>query len=144
MGYEVHIVRRSDWNNLEETSNISIGEWLECVANDREMELTNGYESKIPGATTTFHEIPGFSIWIAHPDLNDGNKPWFNYGLGSISTKYPDELTIKKMIQMAEVLNARVQGDHEEFYDATYFEQLLQTNKNEIAYPFNKPWWKFW
>ena len=49
MGYELHIVRRNDWDDYEENSNISLDEWLAYVQLDNELELTNGYQIKIPG-----------------------------------------------------------------------------------------------
>ena len=52
MGYELHIVRRLDWEDDEEYSNISLEEWLSYVQSDEELELTNGYKINVPGKVT--------------------------------------------------------------------------------------------
>ncbi|GAB2665112.1 hypothetical protein GCM10027036_18330 [Flavihumibacter cheonanensis] len=145
MGYNLHIVRRNDWDDFEEESNISLEEWLTYVRSDDELDLTNGYEVKIPGTENSFQNVPGFCNWTGHTTKATDNIPWFDYGNGMISTKYPDDETIKKMIAIAEKLNAKVQGDDDEFYDINYF--LNRSNKftsdatNRID---KKSWWKFW
>ena len=96
MGYELHIVRRSDWDDYEEDSNISFEEWLAYVQSDNELDLTNGYLMNIPGIETSFYDVPGFCEWTGHPTKVSDDKPWFDYRGGSISTKYPDDETIKK------------------------------------------------
>jgi hypothetical protein len=146
MGYELHIARKSDWDT-DEDSNISLDEWLSYVHKDEELKLTNGFQMNIPNVDTSWKERPGFCEWTAHPKANDGILPWFDYWRGSISTKYPDDFTIRKMLEIAQSLNARVQGDDDEFYDQRYFlergghEEPTNTIdlKNE-----KKPWWKIW
>ncbi len=44
MGYELHIVRQTDYEDGEEESNISLEEWVAYVATDKELKLTNGYK----------------------------------------------------------------------------------------------------
>jgi hypothetical protein len=60
MGYEFHIVRRKDWEDFEEDSNISLEEWLAYVQSDNELELTNGYKLEVPGFENSFQSVPGF------------------------------------------------------------------------------------
>lgn len=145
MGYDLHIVRRSDWDDYEEESNISLKEWLAYVQSDKELELTNGYQIKIPGVANSFQNVPGFCNWTGHSIKINDDKPWFDFGYGMISTKYPDDETIKKMITIADKFHGKVQGDDGEFYDESYF--LNKTNgstphtKNKID---KKPWWKLW
>lgn len=150
MGYDLHIIRRTDWEDDEEDSNISLDEWLAYAGTDHELELTNGYEMSIPGNASYFHPVPGFCIWRGHsvPDLK--KKPWLSYGHGSISTKYPDDETIGKMLAIAGELNARVQGDEGEFYDESYFNKPQKPAASGSATPLpdtsvtKKPWWKLW
>jgi hypothetical protein len=143
MGYELHIVRKNNFGNLEEDSTISLEEWLAFVEADIELELTNGYLIKIPGIQNEFQSVPGFSIWKAHPTMKGEDSPWLDYGYGSISTKHPDDYLIQKMISIAEILKGKVQGDDGEIYDESYF--LPKENKvnTKIELP-KKSWWKFW
>ena len=151
MGYELHIIRRNDWDNDEEESDITLDEWLKYVATDSELKLTNGYEIKIPNVQSIWHNSPGFCLWTAHPESKSSNSLWFDFGSGIISAKYPDDYTIMKMIQIAAVLDAKVQGDDGEYYDNSYFDKKeAQINKelNELTQQKNltdkKRWWKLW
>ena len=87
--------------------------------------------------------FPGFCSWSAHSVMKGDSQPWFDYRDGCISTKNPDEEVIRKMINIADTLNAKVQGDEGELYDETYFSNQRQasTQKENII---KKPWWKFW
>jgi hypothetical protein len=145
MGYDLHITRRDHWADTE-VSDISLDEWLSYVETDKELELTNGFEIKI-GSVTEYKNAPGFCEWNAHPTAKDHNaRPWFDYWKGSIGTKNPDEPTIRKMIQIATVLNAKVQGDDGEFYDEEYLIELetSQKQKSSLYQEYKKPWWRFW
>jgi hypothetical protein len=142
MGYDLQISRKNNWADDEE-SHITLGEWLDYIKGDNELKLTNGYETKIPGLATPWIESPGFCEWSAHP--NGDNYVWFDYGHGSISTKNPDDVTILKMMEIAEFLNARVQGDDGEFYDESYFKPKDESvAANRTASKNKKPWWKIW
>jgi|SRR5579871_805033 len=145
MGYDLHIVRRKDWDDYEEGSDISLEEWLAYVQTDNELELTNGYQIKIPGVENSFQSVPGFCNWTGHSTKITNDKPWFDYGYGMISAKYPDDETIKKMISIADKFNGKVQGDDGEFYDESYFINKTTTLTNDTTNrTARKPWWKFW
>lgn len=148
MGYELHIVRQNDWDDYEENSNISLEEWLAYVQTDYELELTNGYQVKIPGSSDLFQNVPGFCNWIGHSTKKNDDNPWFDYGHGMISTKYPDDETIKKMISIADKLNGKVQGDDGEFYNENYInngkEHFFENINKQRNLSIKKPWWKFW
>jgi hypothetical protein len=153
MGYELTIVRQNDYSDGEERSNISLSEWLNYVDTDKELILTNGYESAIPGQDPIWEESIGFCYWLGHPNKQIDYRPWFDYGTGCIYAKYPDSDTIKKMITISLALNAKVRGDDFEYYDETYFTNehrpisTLWTPANEekpIDSNTKKPWWKFW
>lgn len=121
MGYDLNIIRQNDYTNDEEESNISFEEWIEYVASDPELKLTKGYEMVIPGIEKTWQESPGFCEWVGGPKSEDDIIPWFDYGYGCITAKNPNNDTIKKMIEIANVLNAKVRGDSFEYYDESYF-----------------------
>lgn len=145
MGYELHITRREHWADTE-TSDISLDEWLAYVSNDEELELTNGYDIKI-GSELQFQDRPGYCEWNAHPVYSDSNaRPWFAYWRGSINTKNPDAPTIRKMMQIASSLNAKVQGDEGEIYTEEYLIEMLQEEEHvkSSMQTDKKPWWKFW
>lgn len=145
MGYELHITRRNHWADTE-TSDISLDEWLNYVNNDKELELLNGYDIKI-GAEVTHQDAPGYCEWMSHPSEQETNsRPWFSYWKGSIDTKNPDAPTIRKMIQIASALNAKVQGDDGEFYTEEYVAEMErdEEQKTSAVQQIDKPWWKFW
>ena len=142
MGYELHIKRLDNWDDFEEESKITLEEWLAYVESDNELELTNGYQIKIPGIIDSYQSVPGYCTWNEHPTMRDADKPWFDYGCGCVSTKNPDEPTIKKMIEIAARLKAKVRGDDGEFYDDTYFINLEKQNAKKEPTK-KKPWWKF-
>ena len=145
MGYDLHITRREHWSDTE-TSDISFKEWLTYVNGDEELDLTDGYEIKL-GTETQFQNRPGFCEWNAHPTEREPNaRPWFAYWKGSIDTKNPDIDTIRKMIQIASALNAKVQGDDGEIYDEEYLSELENPKKQKASFRVEnkRAWWKFW
>lgn len=149
MGYEVHIIRKDEYDEYDEKSSITMEEWLEYVANDKELNLTNGYHMNIPNIDTSWKENPGFCYWTGHSEGVPADALWFDFWNGIISAKYPDDETIKKMVSIAKALNAKVQGDDSEFYDDIYFankmnSEIIDTQVSSQNYPKNKPWWKFW
>ncbi|KAA9037253.1 hypothetical protein FW778_17655 [Ginsengibacter hankyongi] len=149
MGYEVHIIRRDDYENDEEDSSITMDEWLEYISNDPELNLTNGYKLDIPNVETSWEENPGFCLWTGHSEGVPSESLWFDFWKGTISAKYPDDETIKKMLSIAKALNARVQGDDNEFYDDSYFKNKKNSESNETSesrqiQADKKPWCKFW
>jgi hypothetical protein len=117
MGYNVDIVRRINWDDLEEDSQISLEEWLAYVQTDPELELTNGYFIERPGHKPVFEASPGYCIWKGHPSAIADNSAWLTYWYGSVGAKNPDQEIIQKMIAIAPLLRGRVQGEEGEFYE---------------------------
>lgn len=130
MGYDLHIRRKKDWEDYEEESSITLDEWLEYVKSDSELKLNSLLD---PDKKVIQDDSPGFVIWIGYTGKTY-DAAWFDYFEGDISTKYPDDITIAKMIQIATRLNAKVQGDEGEFYDEEYLQKALNKKK----------WWEFW
>ncbi len=125
MGYDLHITRREHWADTD-VPDISLDEWLSYIKTDSELELRNESEI-ISGSENNFENRPGFCEWNSHPTERDPtSRPWFAYWKGSIETKNPDAPTIRKMIQIATALNAKVQGDDGEFYNEEYFTKLIK------------------
>lgn len=104
MGYDLHITRKDCWAEEEDSRSITLPEWQAYVAGDPEViaDPENPNEDNY--------------VYIRAA----GNWPlWFNPRLGNIYTKNPEQDVIDKMVKIAQTLNARVQGDDQEFYDFT-------------------------
>jgi len=98
MGYDLHITRRRHW--ADAGRDISSEEWLRLVAQDPELTLAP-------------HQGPCVAVWHGPSTLG---APWMDWSGGNISTKNPDGALIAKMVQLAQLLDATVQGDDGETY----------------------------
>jgi len=142
MGYDLHITRKEHWaDENDEPSDISFQEWLDYIEKDKDMKLSD--ESFLILKETTYFD----GEWLTHPL---GEIICFSYGERDIFIKNPDEHTIKKMLDIACALNAKVQGDEGEIYKVdsegdigTYFpnhNQAIQIQHNKRKHA----WWKLW
>ena len=103
MGYELSIVRKNDWSDIYEDSNISLKEWTNYATKDYELEESDD--------AYTYN-------WKGYPYIKESGTPWFAYNSdGYIYTKNPDIYVIKKMISIATALKAKVLGEEGELYD---------------------------
>ncbi len=102
MGYDVHITRAEDWWD-NASHQISSQEWLETISHD-------------PALTLEPKSGPYFAIWNGECSYPWG--AWFDWFEGDIHTKNPDHHTLLKMLQLAAILNAKVQGDDGEIYQS--------------------------
>ena len=143
MGYDLHITRRTEWHDDEQASiDISLEEWLSYIDKDKELELSDNYWTKVPGSDTESQVSPGYCEWTKHPT---GDQLGFAYSDGSISTKNPDDDTIKKMLTISKALNAHVQGDDGEIYEQTETGKIATKKPSPSGIILDKkPWWKFW
>jgi hypothetical protein len=104
VGYDLHITRRADWAD-DGGPPITEEEWLRLVEADPELRLDpdNG---------------PQHALWSGPPE---DPEPWLAWEeRGEIFTKNPDAPLIRKMIQVAERLGAKVQGDDGDIYDEAH------------------------
>jgi hypothetical protein len=108
MGYEVHITRARHWTESESVP-ITLEEWKEYVATDREMRMDNFAEATTSGGDTIRYENEGLAVWIP-------SGCWLDFRRGRIVAKNPDEETLAKMKSIAEQFGARVFGDEGELY----------------------------
>jgi hypothetical protein len=125
MGYDLHITRAADWLDPD-GPHISAEEWWELVAADPELAPD-----------------PAFGLDIARWSGRSIHKEsWLAWAEpGSIFTKYPDRELVAKMLQIAEHLGARVQGDDGEFYTDP---SQVPTDSFFVEPPFvelHRPWW---
>src|SRR3954471_234560 len=98
MGYDLHITRRSEWTD-DDGPQITLDEWKAYVASDDEVRPDD------ENGPTDF-------LWAAHPQ--EPRPLWWDRG--EVYTKNPDEVTIRKLVGIAERLSAAVQGDDGEIY----------------------------
>jgi hypothetical protein len=99
MGYDVHITRAENWVDNDDHK-IEASEWLALIESDPDLRLA-GYNG------------PHFAIWDGHPVEDEA---WLDWRGGNIETKNPDDPLLRKMIEIAGRLDAKVQGDDGEFY----------------------------
>ena len=99
MGYDVHITRAEDWS-MNDGVWITPEEWLETVRQDPELEIVSETE-------------PYVAAWLQDPS---GIEIFFDLRRGNISTKNPTKEAIIKMGDIANRLQAKVQGDDGEIY----------------------------
>ena len=99
MGYDIHITRAEFWAE-NDAQWIDEDEWLRVVAEDPQLQ---------PDAKGA-----GYTLWLGPSKHED---PWFHWSKGNISTKNPDQAIVRKMLEIASRLRARVQGDDGEFYE---------------------------
>ena len=99
MGYDLHITRAADWSD---NANVQIAaeEWLSLTRADPELSAdpANGrYAAR----------------WVA-PGV-DGSG-WFDWYEGNVFTTDPNQALWGKMLEIAKLLSAVVQGDNGELY----------------------------
>ncbi len=107
MTYEVHITRRESWADADGPK-VTREEWLRFVEGDDTFTLSAG------GGPS--------AIWGGHPDHlagrdREGVLFLFSDWSGWLSVDQPDEVTIEKMVEVAEGLAAKVRGDDGEVYE---------------------------
>lgn len=139
MGYEVHVVRRKDFENYEEESNITMEEWKHLVESSPELTW-----EQFDGDTKPLDYK--YCYWLAHPEQDDTNRPWFDYYGGSINTKWTDPPCMKLLLRIAEQLGGRLEGDDGEVYTMKEIVDLEEYHKKTepSSTPQKKPFWKFW
>jgi hypothetical protein len=99
MGYDVHITRRAQWQD-DRGPAITVEHWRALVAADPELQFDGDLGEDV--ATWRGGPAPGWIAWRA----------------GNLETKNPDIALLRKMAAIAAVLDAQVQGDDGERYDA--------------------------
>lgn len=99
MGYDHHITRADDWAH-NAGREIRASEWRAVVREDPEL-----VEDPNLGA----HAV----IWRRE---KGGDQGWFDWADGNVYTTDASPDALRKMVELAARLEARVQGDDGEFY----------------------------
>ena len=113
MGYELHITRESKDSENDAAEPITEAEWDQHLENDDEMQRRDFTEALSPSGEIIRINCPLCAVWTRPVD---GVAVWFSYRNGRISVKNPDEVTLQKMHEIAEHLDARIHGDDGEWY----------------------------
>lgn len=113
MGYDIHITRATKWANSGDRP-VSAREWWALVAADNELERDGAAEARTDQDSMR-DEGEGLTVWRRHPR---GLRVCFEYTGGQIIIKNPDEPTLGKALAVARLLDAWVQGDDGETYEA--------------------------
>lgn len=104
MGYDVHIVRTTDWTEATKKP-ITKREVEQLVSGDTELKWSSDYaDMRGPEGITRFYLI----AWKG--------TPCFWWYRDQIICKNPHEIQLAKLIQLADRLNAFVIGDEGERY----------------------------
>jgi len=130
MGYNLHITRAEHFHESEQRP-VTADEWLALVAGDPELRIVgdNG---------------PYFADWSGPCSYPHGS--WFNLRKGQIETKNPDRAILRKMLELASQLEAKVQGDDGELYtkaEDISSDEEMERLLNRVQKP-KRPWWQFW
>jgi hypothetical protein len=118
MGYDLHITRKTNWFDPG-GKDIPLPEWLAFVHSDPEMRLDGFAEATTSSGETLRIESSGLCVWAGYSKHVDAETTaWFDFHHGCVVVKDPDAEIRRKMYEVAVQLQARVQGDEGEFYDA--------------------------
>jgi hypothetical protein len=99
MGYDLHITRALSWSETA-GSEITLEEWHAYVQSDPEIQADESNDPKVD------------FLFIVHPE--EAMPLWWSEG--QVFTKNPDDAMVRKLVQVAGRLAAKVQGDDGELY----------------------------
>jgi hypothetical protein len=97
VGYDVHITRAEEWFDSE-ASPITLEEWVAYAEADPDLRR---------------NPVNGEAFYDLHVG---GDETWLDWFEGAILTKNPPKHVLAKMVQIADVFGANVQGDEGERY----------------------------
>jgi hypothetical protein len=106
VSYDAHITRAPDWAISDEVQ-IPLEEWSAVAAS------AGLIQTRQPG------------LFYAHDARETGDDASFEWADGAITVRSPDHLTLAKMIEIADLLDAVVQGDDGEEYSVTDGGQIV-------------------
>lgn len=107
MGYDLHIVRTDDWLDANQNP-IRRSELEAVVAADPELTLDEDQFISMSGRNGRTNRYP-IVLW--------NGEPAFWWYEDQILCSSPDDSLVKKLIEVAGKLNARVIGDEGESYE---------------------------
>lgn len=118
MAYNVHLTRNAtSWADPHNPAAITLAEWHAYVLSDPELAYADFARSNRESQPDD-PELAATCVW-ARPawQARQGQPTIFRFEQGRISVADPDALALEKLLFMAQVLQARVQGDDGTYYD---------------------------
>lgn len=140
MGYDLHITRRQDWADPDGPE-ITLEDWLEYLTIDPSLEKDIEFESQVDPAVATGAKEPTMVLWNEWPSRGDGNEARLWLSHGNVMATDADVDLRRKMFVMADVLNARLQGDNGEIYNSIGEPEGRKSRRSSGG---KRPWWRFW
>lgn len=109
MSLYVTITRKPNplWRSGEQ---IALHEWQDAIKNDPEFRFATPADI----ADSNGYGNPEDAIWLQHPKHS---TVWFIWDDGQIDVNLPDELTLKKMANVAEILRAKIISEQGQLFD---------------------------
>jgi hypothetical protein len=106
MGYNLYITRATDWFSEKKQPRIAPKEWLKVIQNDPSLKLA-GYNGKY------------FALCAGDAECGKSTytDAWLDWSDGNIYSKNPAGPLQRKMVKIAEQLDATVRGDDGETYN---------------------------
>jgi hypothetical protein len=120
MGYHLHITRKKHWDSFagEPGPDILLEEWLAVVRGDPELRLDGFRELPMADGALLHQADASIAVWTKRRrHRRAGDMARFRRAGGNIVISEPDRDIRRKMWRIAQVLDAKVQGDDGEFYD---------------------------
>ena len=109
MGYDLHITKAESWVDASDHP-IPRDAWERVVEFDPELVASPDHYYELRDESGNLSRVYG-TLWTSH---SDDAVFWFQGG--EVTAKNPDDLTILKMLGLADRLDARVLGDDGESY----------------------------
>ncbi len=108
MAYELHVERK-----VKTETAISTEEWIEFVEADPDLQFAGVISSSFEGHEVSY-DNPLAVRWTGHPFID---YVFFDFRVGSVVAKNPDEIIIEKLKVIANSLESQVVGDDGEIYN---------------------------
>ena len=118
MSYEVRITGLPIQAESHVVHKIDAEQWRRVVECDVEMKLVGDVEVTAPTGEVLAYKNPLLATWLGHPQQD---SVVFDFRQGAIIVKNPDAFVLRKMRELALLLNAHVQGEEGQCYDEMHW-----------------------
>lgn len=129
--HTLYITRREHWSDKKHYNRISLLEWKLYVNTDPELKMIKDVSFRFQGELFVIRDRCTWTAYRKHDAFL--HQVHFDHDNGNIYVSEPDRSTIRKMIEIALKLEAKVQDHNGEYY----------TEKDFPPVEVEKPW-KFW
>lgn len=132
MAYSVHLTRKAtSWASPGDPAAITLAEWVRYVASDPELTYADFARSNRESQPDDPEEA-ATCVWVRPArQAQHGEPTVFRFVHDHVSVADPDPPALDKLLLMAQVLHARVQGDDNVYFDeGGPLEDLLYSSQN--------------